>query len=158
MCKTVQKSRANNQGKDGFLFSLFPEFTTPAEVRLCSNPSPCATGRAAAAVLLQLASGAANFRTRFRKVAVADCGKFSESSFAPRLPLFPYSPTRGTPESEATRDAAKSILQTTQLALARFSSSSLSTSSFIDGLPHHRTLFRNRCSRRHEHRHSLAIL
>src|SRR5258705_1124685 len=158
MCKTVQKSRANNQGDDGFQLSLVPEFTAPPVVRHRSTPSPCATGRAAAAALLQLISAAANFRTRFRKEAGADWGKFSESSFAPRLPLLPYSPTCGTRESEATRDAAKSILQTTQLALARFSSSSLSTSSFIDGLPHHRTLFRNRCSRRHEHRHSLAIL
>src|SRR5258708_15215819 len=127
MCKTVQKSRANNQGKDGFLFSLVPEFTAPPVVRHRSNPSPCAAVRAAAAALLQVASGADNFRTRFRKEAVADCGKFSESSFAPRLPLLPYFPARGTRESEATRDAAKSILQTTQLALARFSSSSLST-------------------------------
>src|SRR6266481_4497997 len=125
MCKTVQKSRANSQGKDGFLLSLVPEFTAPPVVRHRSTPSPCATGRAAAAALLQLISAAANFRTRFRKEAGADWGKFSESSFAPRLPLLPYSPTCGTRESEATRDAAKSILQTTQLALARFSSSSL---------------------------------
>src|SRR5258708_18869497 len=106
MCKTVQKSRTNDRGKDGFLLSLVPEFTTPPGVRLCSNPSPCATGCAAAAVLLQLASGAANFRTRFRKEAGADCGKFSESSFAPRLPLLPYSPTSVTRESETTRDTA----------------------------------------------------
>src|SRR5258708_15781112 len=125
MCKTVQKSRTNDQGKDGFLLSLVPEFTAPPVVRHRSTPSPCATGRAAAAALLQLISAAANFRTRFRKVAVADCGKFSESSFAPRLPLLPYPPTCGTQESEATHDAAKSILQTTQLALARFWSSSL---------------------------------
>src|SRR6266436_10421896 len=113
MCKTVQKSRANRQGKDGFLLSLVPEFIAPPVVRHRSTPSPCAAGRAAAAALLQLISAAANFRTRFRKEDVADCGKFSESSFAPRLPLLPYSPTRGTRESEATRDAAKSILQTT---------------------------------------------